>query len=136
MKEFNKAATEVAEEAAYLERVKALIAQGRTQEQAEEEADEVAPIEFKMDGRVMRAYPPTPGQLTFMLAALGRGQTKDSRFAAIVNIMMESLHEDDQDYLESRMLSRKRSEKLDLEQLEGAFEYLVGEWFATPTQEQ
>lgn len=93
-------------------------------------------IEFKVDGRVMRAYTPTEGQLAFMLAALGRGQTADQRFSAIVNIMMSSLRGDDQDWLESRLLSRDPQQKMKLRQIEEIFEYLTEEWFARPTQSQ
>lgn len=91
-------------------------------------------VEFKLDDRVMRAYQPTDGQLTFMLAAMGRGQTSDQRFAAIINIMMESLREEDQDYLESRLLTRDPAKRLPVKQIEAIFEYLTEEWFGRPTQ--
>ena len=92
-------------------------------------------IPYDLDGRKMTAYRPHEGQLTFMLAALGRGQTNDQRYAAIVNIMMASHEGDDQDHLESRLLSNRRSERLRLKQLEEIFEFLIAEWFADPTQE-
>lgn len=90
-------------------------------------------IEFKLDGRVLHAYPPTDGQLTFMLAALGRGQTQDQRFAAIINIMMSTLRDEDQDYFEGRLLDRGPN-RLKIQQVEQIFEYLTEEWFARPTQ--
>lgn len=101
--------------------------------------DDGTPVEeqfvaFKVDGRELHAYNPTPGQLTFMLANLGRGQTADSRFAAIINIMMESLRDEDKDYLESRLLTRDKAKRLDIKQVEEIFEYLTEEWFGTPTQ--
>lgn len=92
-------------------------------------------VEFKLDNRVLRAYPPNEGQLVFMLAALGRGQTADQRFAAIVNIMMSSLRDDDADYMEDRLLSRDPAKRLPVKQLEQIFEYLSEEWFARPTQQ-
>lgn len=91
-------------------------------------------IEFKLDGREMRAYPPTDGQLAFMLAALGRGQTNDQRFAGIINILMESLRDDDKDYLEARLLTRDPKRRLPMEKIEQIFEYLIEEWFGRPTQ--
>lgn len=91
-------------------------------------------IEFTIDGRVLRAYPPTPGQLTFMLAALGRGQTDDSRFASIVNILMESLRGADKDYIESRLLTRDAQRRLPIKMLEEIFTWLMEQWFARPTQ--
>lgn len=90
-------------------------------------------IEFKLDGHVLHAYPPTDGQLTFMLAALGRGQTQDQRFAAIINIMMSTLRNEDQDYFEGRLLDRG-PKRLKIQQVEEIFEYLTSEWFARPTQ--
>lgn len=104
----------------------------------ENEADEFdaeEAIEFRVDGRVLHAYKPNEGQLTFILAALGRGQSQQDRFASIVNIMMSSLRGEDRDYLESRLLEREPSKRLRLKVVEGIFEYLAGEWFATPTQE-
>lgn len=92
-------------------------------------------IEFKIDGRVLHAYPPTDGQLAFMLAALGRGQTSDQRFAAIINIMLGCLRDEDADYMESRLLTRG-PERLPVKQVENIFEFLMTEWFARPTQPQ
>ena len=101
----------------------------------EENGEEESFTEFMLDGRVMRAYQPTPGQLTFMLAALGRGQTTDQRFAAIINIMMEALRDEDRDYMESRLLTRDPKRRLKVKKIEEIFEYLIEEWFARPTQQ-
>lgn len=90
--------------------------------------------EFKVDGRVLRAYQPTDGQLAFMLAALGRGQSDDQRFAAIINIMLSSMRDADRDYLEGRLLERDARKRLHVQQIEEIFEHLVEEWFARPTQ--
>lgn len=108
------------------------------EEVAREDADGEAPeeqyIEFKVDDRVLRAYPPNDGQLAFMLASLGRGQTNEGRFASIINIMLECLRPEDKDYLESRLLSRDDNHRLPIKQVEAIFEYLSEEWFGTPTQ--
>lgn len=92
-------------------------------------------IPFKVDGRELKAYKPNDGQLVFLMAALGRGQTKEQRFASIINIMMASLRGEDQDYLESRLLDPDPKNRLQVPLIEQIFEYLMGEWFATPTQE-
>lgn len=105
-----------------------------TREDAEAEVDADPYTDFMLDGRKMRAYQPTSGQLAFMLASLGRGQTSDQRFAAILNIMFECLREEDKDHLESRMLTRDKKKRLDLPVLENIFESLTKEWFARPTQ--
>lgn len=92
-------------------------------------------VAFKVDGRELHAYPPTEGQIAFMLAALGRGQSADQRFGAIINIMLSSMRGEDADYLEERLLTRDPKMKLPIEQVEAIFEYLSGEWFARPTQQ-
>lgn len=133
MKEF---VTAVIDEKAVEEReaqITALVAAGKTREEAELEVDSVDYTEFKLDGRTMRAYKPNSTTLAFMLATLGRGQTKDQRFGAIMNIMFEALRDDDKDHLESRMLTRGTNQ-IKMEQIEEIFEFLVEEWFATPTQ--
>lgn len=98
-----------------------------------EDDDEESFIEFKLDGRVMRAYHPNEGQLIFMMAAMGRGQSQDQRFASIMNIMLSSLRDADADYLEGRMLSRGK-DRLPTKKIEEIFEHLSEEWFARPTQ--
>jgi len=134
MKEFVTAYEDVVAEDEREAKIKALVDAGKTQAEAEAEVDDEPYIEFKIDDRVMRAYQPTEGQLAFMLAALGRGQTQDSRFAAILNIMFESLRGDDKDYLENRLLSRDPKKRLPMKQIEAIFEYITSEWFARPTQ--
>lgn len=132
MKEFITAVDDEAEEQEREDKIKALMERAEnplSRADAENEVDRGTPIEFKLDDRVMRAYRPSTGQLAFMMAALGRGQTKDQRFSAILNIMFESLHEDDKDYLESRLLTSDKNRRLKVERIEGVFEYLMEEWF-------
>lgn len=132
MKEFITAIEDIAAEDEREAKIVALVEAGKTREEAETEVDRGTPIEFSIDGRVMQAFPPNDGQLAFMLAALGRGQTSDQRFAAILNIMFESLRDDDKDYLESRLLSADPKKRLPIKQIEGIFEYLTEEWFRPP----
>ena len=138
MKEFITAVEDVIAEDEREEKIKALMSREEnplTREDAEAEVDGTKYTEFKIDDRVMRAYQPHEGQLTFMLAALGRGQTQDQRFSAILNIMFESLRDDDRDYLESRLLTRDSKKRIPMKQIEAIFEYLMEEWFARPTQQ-
>lgn len=90
-------------------------------------------VEFKLDGRLMKAYTPTSGQLVMLNAGLGRGQTNDQRFATILNFMFGCLDDDDKDHLEARLLDRARSKRMQLDQLQEIFEYLMEEWFGRPT---
>lgn len=129
MKEFITAVEDVIAEDEREQKILALIEGGKTRADAEAEVSGERYIEFKLDGRVMRAWAPTDGQLTFMLAALGRGQTQDQRFAAIINIMMECLRDEDKDYFESRLLTRDVKRRLSMKQIEAIFEFLTEEWF-------
>lgn len=135
MKQFTTAVEEILTEEEREAKIKALIAAGKSEREAEVEVgDADTYTEFMLDDRLIKAYTPTPAQLAFLLASMGRGQTKDRKFAGVMNVIMQSLDEDDQEHLENRLLSRKRGERLELEDLEKIFEYLVEEWFATPTQ--
>jgi len=132
MKEFVSAVEDIAAEDEREAKIAALIEQGKTREEAEAEVPNEDYVEFSIDGRAMKAYRPEPAQLAFLLAALGRGQTKTSRFAAIMNIMFESLDEDDKDYLEGRMLTRDPQKRLSMKTIEEVFEYITSEWFRSP----
>lgn len=127
MKEFITAVEEVEAEDEREAKIAALMESGKTREEAEAEVEPYTA--FKIDGRELRAYAPHEGQLTFMLAALGRGQTQDQRFAAIVNIMLETLRDEDRDYLENRLLTKDRKKRIPLKTVEAIFEHLVEEWF-------
>ena len=87
-------------------------------------------VEFKMDDRVMKAYRPNEAQLTFIMAAMGRGQSTQERYGNIVNIMMESLDSEDKDYFESRLLTGDPKQTLSIEEdIQPIFAYLTEEWF-------
>lgn len=134
MKEFTTAVEDSIEVEEREAKIAALQEKGTSREDAEREVDsEEKYVEFKVDGRVLHAYQPLPGQLAFMLAALGRGQSADQRFAAIINIMMASLRDADSDYLESRLLTRDPKKRLGIKQIEEIFSYLTEEWFRSDT---
>lgn len=137
MKEFISAVEEVEQTSEREDKIKALIAEGKTREEAEREVDAEVPLEFKLDGRVMHAFAPTTGQLAFMLATLGRGQTDDQRLAGIVNIILYSLRDDDRDYFENRMLERDKKKAVPIQTIEAIFEYMTEQWFgdSRPTQQ-
>lgn len=137
MKEFISAVEETEANAEREEKIAALMSEGKTREEAEREVDTEAPTEFKLDGRVMHAYAPTTGQLAFMLATMGRGQTDDQRLAGIVNVILYSLRDDDRDYFENRMLERDKKKAVPIEVIEQIFEYLTEQWFgdSRPTQQ-
>lgn len=92
-------------------------------------------IEFKLDGRTMKAYTPTSGQLIMINATLaGRGQTNEQRFATMLNFLFSSMDPEDCDHIESRLMTRVPSRRLEMEQLEDIFSFLMEEWFGRPSQ--
>lgn len=134
MKEFTSAVEDVVQEDEREAKIVALMAEKSiSREDAESQIDHPGFVEFMLDGRPMRAYPPNEGQLVFLMATMGRGQSKQSRFASIVNIMLESLRPDDRDYMEGRLLAGDTKDRLPVKKVEEIFEFLATEWFATPT---
>lgn len=129
MKEFVSAVVETVEEDERASKIAALVAEGKSEADAEMEVDRGRPIKFKIDGRELHAFRPHEGQLAFMLATLGRGQSKEGRFSAILNIMFESLREDDKDWLEGRLLTGNPRTMLKMSVIEGVFEFLMEQWF-------
>lgn len=92
--------------------------------------------ETKQVKRVLKAYPPNPNQLAFLMASMGRGQTDQTRFASYINVMLESLRGDDRDYFEHRLLSGDPSEAIPMDKVEEIFMHLTEEWFGRPTESQ
>lgn len=90
---------------------------------------------FKETKRVLKAHMPTTGQMTFLLATTGRGQSNQSRFAGIVNVMLSCLEPEDADYFEERLVARERHRRISMKQVEKIFEHLTVEWFGNPTDE-
>jgi hypothetical protein len=129
MKEFILAVEDEAADQEREDAIEALVAQGKTREEAEVEVDRGTPIEFKIGERVLKAYKPNETQLIFLLASLGRGQSKESRMASIVNVMLESLDEDDKDWFEERLLTSDPTKRIPPRLIESVFEYLTSEWF-------
>lgn len=139
MKEFTTAVADILDEDEREDKIKALMEEkdgepGLSRQDAEDQVDDDIPVKFSLDGRTMHAYMPTDGQLAFMMAAMGRGQSDNNRFAAIVNIMLESLRDADRQYMEERLLTRDKTKRLPVKQVEAIFEHLSEEWFARPTK--
>lgn len=131
MKEFILAVEDETAEQEREDKIAALMAKDEnlTREQAEVLVDRGTPTEFKIGNRVLKAYKPNETQLIFLLASLGRGQTKESRIASIINVMMESLDADDKDWFEERLLTSDPTKRLAPSLIENVFEYLTSEWF-------
>jgi hypothetical protein len=153
VKEFITAVEEVLTEDENEAKIQDLMEAGKSREEALAEVEGYVPFELshmeperdengevvrdedgkivakKVVDRILHAYQPTEGQLIFMLASLGRGQSQDQRFASIINIMLASLRDSDAEYLEQRLLTRDRKTRLPASKVEEIFEYLVEQWF-------
>lgn len=139
IKAFESATEEVEHEDSILARIAELTrskedgGEGLSPEAAEDKAydeeDLRKAVKFTLRDRELTAYQPHDGQMAFLLANLGRGQTSDGRFAAIVNIMTECLRGNDKDFFESLLLTGDRKRRLKLKTLEGIFEHLTASWF-------
>lgn len=129
MKEFALAVIDEVEDSTREERIAALVAEGKTQREAEIEVDRGRAVEFKIGDRVLKAYKPDEAQLIFLMATMARGQSKTNRMAGVINVMMESLDEDDKDWFEERLLTSDRKRKIAPQTIEAVFEYLTEQWF-------
>lgn len=129
MKEFALAVSDEIEEQEREDKIAALVEQGKTREEAETEVDRGRPVEFKIGERTLKAYKPNETQLIFLLATMSRGQSKTTRMAGVVNVMLESLDGDDKDWFEERLLSSDPKMRIHPKTIEGVFEYLTTAWF-------
>ena len=104
-------------------------------EDLENEGSEEEPtIDCELNGRKMKAFHPTEGQLVYMMAAFSRGRESTERFTSVVNLLTQVLREEDRDFLEAGLLTRDKAKRIEVKDLEELFERLSGEWFARPTQ--
>lgn len=129
MKEFALAVLDEIEDSTREERINALVAEGKTREEAEVEVDRGRPVVFRIGDRTLKAYKPDETQLIFLMATMSRGQSKTTRMAGVINVMLESLDGDDKDWFEERLLTSDRSQKIGTKTLEAVFEHLTTEWF-------
>lgn len=98
----------------------------------EAKEDERPFTEFKLDGRVMKAYNPDDGQLAMFLASIGRGQAASDKVAGAINFFCSVLDEDDATHIEVRLLDRH--DPFGLEQVEEIMQGIIEEWGGRPTK--
>lgn len=89
-------------------------------------------VEFKIDGQVLRAYPPTDGQLAIFMTSMGRHSSNNTRVAGAMDFFLSVLDDESHGYMAERMLSRRESEEL-LDKIIEIMRYLVEEWTGRPT---
>lgn len=98
----------------------------------ESETDPDGPLEFSIDGVVLRAYRPTPGQMAMTMVSLGKHSDQRTRIAGLIDFFVQVLDEESATYVADRLLSRTNS--LPLEQVDEILTWLIEEWSAHPTQ--
>lgn len=98
----------------------------------EQEAVEADVIEFKVDGQILRAYPPTASQIAVAVAGTGKRVPFERKIQTVVDFFVRILDDEDAAYVTERLLDR--SDPFGLEQIEQIMKGLMEEWSARPTQ--
>lgn len=96
------------------------------------DADEEQPLEFSIDGQVLRAFRPTEGQIAMTMVTLGRHTSEQKKIAGIIDFFVEILDEDSYQYVVDRLLSR--TDPIGLTQVSEILSWMVEEWTGRPTQ--
>lgn len=94
--------------------------------------DPEAPMEFKIDGQVVKAFRPTDGQIAMLMAALGRHTTESTKIAGVIDFFVYTLDDESYNYVVNRLLSR--DDQLQLDQIQEVIEWMIEEWSGRPTQ--
>jgi hypothetical protein len=99
-------------------------------EEATEDQDEA--LVFSLDGRELRAYKPTDGQIAMTMASLGRHTSDGTKIAGIIDFFVTVMDDQSHQYVVDRLLSRE--DPLGLLQVEEVLSWMVEEWTGRPTQ--
>ena len=94
--------------------------------------DSEAPMEFKIDGHVVRAFRPTDGQIAMLMAALGRHTSESTKVAGVIDFFVYTLDDESYNYVTNRLLSR--DDALEMDQIQEVIEWMIEEWSGRPTQ--
>lgn len=94
--------------------------------------DQDQPMVFSIDGKELRAYKPTDGQLAMLMAAVGRHTSVHTKVAGVIDFFVAVMDEDSANYVTERLLSR--TDPLGVDQVEEVMEWMVEEWTGRPTQ--
>lgn len=99
----------------------------------EEDTEVIQPIEFSLDGKVYRAYPPTESQIALVVAATTGGyKTNDEGIAAMINFAVALLSKDDHDEIVQKLMNRE--DPFELPDLMQIMEYIIEEASGNPTK--
>jgi hypothetical protein len=94
--------------------------------------EDAEPIEFKVDGDVFTAYPPTAGQMAMMLAAQADSRDVPENVAGVIDFFDGLLDDEGRDTFRRRLLDR--DDPFDFDMVNEIMEGLMEEWSARPTK--
>lgn len=100
-------------------------------EKAKSAIEGAEPIEFKLDGSLYTAYPPTSGQFMLVMAAMGGAKFKAEDIATYVDFLASLLDVDSMEAIRVRLMDR--NDPLDFETISEIVNGLVEEWSEHPT---
>lgn len=81
----------------------------------------------------LRAYDPGSGQLGYLLATNGRHNSDEEKVAGVVNFFNAVLDDDDQIYIQNRLLDRR--DPFGLDEINDLMEKLVEAWGGRPPKQ-
>lgn len=89
------------------------------------------PLEFAIDGKTLRAYRPTEGQMAMLMMSLGRHTTESTKIAGAIDFFVSIMDQESYNYLADRLLSR--DDPIDLEEVTEVVQWIIEEWAGRPT---
>jgi hypothetical protein len=88
-------------------------------------------IQFSLDDDVFTFFPPTAGQLAYLVAAQSDSRDASEQMAAIIDFVDGILDDDGREVLRRRLLDR--NDPFDFDDIEKILEGLMEEWTTRPT---
>jgi hypothetical protein len=88
--------------------------------------------EEEVERREVLFHPPAEGQVTMMMARMGRHSSTNDKIAGIIDFFVEMLAEDDHQYVVDRLLDR--TDPFGVQEVTETTKYLVEEWSQRPTK--
>lgn len=88
-------------------------------------------VTFSLDGEELTAYPPSAGQLAYLVASQADSRDVSEQMAAMIDFVDGILDENGRDMFRTRLLDR--DDPFDIDDVERILEALMEEWSTRPT---
>jgi hypothetical protein len=92
-----------------------------------------APIDFSVDGTVLKAYRPSEGQMAVFMASIGKGSNDIDMVAGPLNFFDSLLDGEGRAYFTERLLDR--DDPMDIPTIVEIMESIIEDWAGRPTPE-